>query len=161
MSLPELIVDFCHETIIGHESAFYKVFAIKEKSPAILTSIQITGLIASATVTYLNNIYVSLITQNDPTTITEKFESMCKINNHSAICLLNIICTMITNLHLNFDREKLDTKTYDTYMMTVKKQLENTFASTIEILNKSISHQCGGIDIRTCDPTKLMFSIGH
>lgn len=159
MSLAELIVNFCNELIITTESEMYGMNARSDESLGVLQTERAIQLFAVLITNYLNEIYVYLIKQND-SFFLEKFEAMCKICDHSIICLLQNILTIMTHIHVNLTRYRLNTKTYYTYMTSIKKQLfirRSMFIKTLnenEILN---SHQCNKIDITECDPNCPLF----
>lgn len=155
MSLPILISNFCFETIQGHESGMYKVLAT-QNSLDILKDTRALGFIKHATINYLNAAYVSLIKKNDPY-IVNKFDEMCKIHHHSSVCLLNVIMLILTSVHYSLDRSKLNVTSYNAYMKSLQNQLDAVKDVTIKSITNSISHECHGIDISTCDPYKPMF----
>jgi hypothetical protein len=155
-ALAKLLCDFCFETITGHESGFYKLNQIKKLPVANIVGDEMIILIKNVTLFYLNDAYKSLILKSDPY-ILAKFDAMCKINNHSEICLLNIIALTIINIHADLDRSQFDITSYDTYMKSVRDQLAFRFESVLNVLTNSISHTCTGIDISTCDPNEPMF----
>lgn len=155
-ALAKLLCDFCFETMQGHESGFYKLHQIKKLPIADLLGDEMIILIKNVTLYYLNDAYKSLILKSDPF-ILDKFDAMCKINNHSEICLLNIIALTIINIHVNLNRSKLDITSYDTYMNGIRDQLDSEFTSILNTLTNSISHTCTGIDISTCNPNEPMF----
>ena len=156
--LAKLICDFCFETIRGHESGLYKAIntGLLDIGINTLLTPNMKPIIMNITANYLNNAFVSLIKRNDPY-IIEKFDAMCKIKNHSVICLLHIIMAFIQKVHFSLDRTKLDISSYENYMKSVSSQLDPIVEETLNSLIKSISHQCNGIDIKTCDPNIPLF----
>lgn len=139
----------------GHESGFYKLYQIKKLPIGNLLGDEMIILIKNVTLFYLNDAYKSLILKSD-SYILDKFNAMCKINNHSEICLLNIIALTIINIHVNLDRSKFNITSYDTYMKSVGDQLDVEFTSVLNTLENSISHTYTGIDISTCNPNEPM-----
>jgi hypothetical protein len=153
-----LLRDFCFSTICGHESAFYKMFVKRQEDLNNLKEGGMSNFIKFATANYLNGAYVSLIKKNDPY-IIEKFGEMCQINNHSAICLLNIIAVVILKVHTSLDRKLFNINSYELYMGSISQQLNIESRRILEKLTKNVSHQCHGTDISTCDPNKPMFGV--
>ena len=113
-------------------------------------------MILFATGNYLNAAYRSLIREDDPY-ILEQFNKMANCMNHSKICLLNIVFYVIMSIHPNFDRSKFDTSSYEAYMEGVNQQLDSMLLGATGALMQSVSHQCNGMDIKTCDPNDDMF----
>ena len=157
-ALAKLLREFCFNTVTGHESGIYKgIYQGLIPMPiGTLREEKILIIIKDLTINYLNGAYVSLIKKDDPY-ILNKFDAMCKINGHSAICLLNIIMVFIMGTHSKLDRSTLDIRSYDSYMCCIKSQLDAMREPTLEILVRSISHTCTGTDISTCDPSEPMF----
>lgn len=153
-----LVCDFCFSTIQGHESGIYKSLKMNMINLSLdtLRTNQMLGFFTGATMNYLNGAYVSLIKRND-TYIMEKFDAMCKISNHSVICLLNIIMVFIMEIHSSLDRSKLNISSYELYIKSVMSQLNSKYEESLLTLGKSLSHSCNGIDIKTCDPNKPLF----
>lgn len=152
MDLADLIVEFCLNTIKGMESGFYKTFA--KKNTLILTTNVLQDTINGFIIDYLNRTYRSLIVDDD-VYITDVFEKM-KPYNHSFVCILNIIAQLIKVLVEKMHRPLLQTGSYESYMTSVEQQLH--ILAYIFRSNMNLSHKCTGIDIRTCDPDKPMFS---
>ena len=155
--LARLICQFCESTMLGHESGFYKACGSLIPVPRDkLKTGMFLPLIRDATCSYLNNTYRSLIIKNDPY-IIQKFGEMQSVNHHSAICLLNIIAMIIMNVHFNLDRENLDITSYDKYMESIKAQINDKLKEMNGKLTSTISHECHGVDISTCNPNEPMF----
>jgi hypothetical protein len=153
--LATLVHEFCFNTICGHESGFYKFFVMKDLDLDALKG-DMSNMIKFTTANYLNSAYKSLIKKDDEY-IIEKFGEMMQINNHSAICLLNIISAVILDVHIDLDRKLLNTKSYQLYMGSLQQQLTTKSQHILDILVKNLSHSCTGTDISTCDPDKPMF----
>lgn len=162
-SLANAICVFVQNTISGHESGFYKMTKmanIPEHAKITITMLKDSDrmrvLIVSATANYLNAAYRSLILEDDEY-ILKEFNGMAKHMNHSKICLLNLVFFVLRNVHLEFDRNNLDTSTYDKYMEGVKEQIGTKLAMIRMVLITKVSHNCSGMDIKTCDPNEPMF----
>ena len=156
--LAQLLCNFCFSTIQGHESGLYKGIKMKTLNAniKILQTETTLNIIKNITAHYLNKAYISLIKKDDPY-IIEKFNEMTKINNHSAICLLNIIMAFIMDIHSSLNRSILDISSYDLYMKSVMNQVNSKYEDCLNALYKSISHECQGIDIKTCNPYEPLF----
>jgi hypothetical protein len=156
--LSKLIKDFTKDTMKGQESAIYKTVSgnanIIGISKENLTNNNIKGIFSEFVSNYLNHCYKSLILKDDQY-VLEKFSQMKSLHNHSEICLLNIIAALIANTHQQMDRSILDTKSYESYMLSV----DSVLASILDNikLDDKLSHTCTGMDINKCDPDKPMF----
>lgn len=151
-------MDFCKNTIVGHESGLYKSIhqGLMRLSPESLKDEAMIGPITLLTMNYMNSAYRSLILKNDKYIMTQ-FEEMQKLHNHSAICLLNIIFFLLINLHSSLARSQFNLSSYDDYMQCVDIGLEKAlFKYHKELINK-LSHTCTGIDITTCNPNEDLF----
>jgi hypothetical protein len=162
LELVVLIKEFCFSTIKGHESGLYKSFSDKlfgdELGLDTLQNEHVFSIIAEITVNYFNTVYVSLIKRDDPY-IINRFDKMCEINNHSAICLLNIMFAIVINLHGDFNRQNLNIDSYKLYMKSIDNELDSKMQTLFDKLMASISHTCKGMDILKCDPNIPMFSV--
>ena len=162
LELVVLIKAFCFGIIKGHEYWLYKSFSNKlfgnEFGLDTLQNEHVFSMIAEITVDYFNTIYVSLIKRDDPY-IINRFDEMCKINNHSAICLLNIMFTIVINLHGDFNRQNFNIGSYELYMKSIDAELNSKIQTLFDKLMASISHNCKGMDILKCDPNISMFSV--
>jgi hypothetical protein len=156
--LSKFIKNFAKETMKGQESALYKTLAVNTNILGIskenLTNNNIKGIFSEFISNYLNSCYKSLILKND-TYVLGKFSEMKSLHNHSEICLLNIIATIIANTHQQMDRSILNTQNYETYMLSVDILLISILDNIN--LDDKISHTCTGMDISKCDPNKPMF----
>jgi hypothetical protein len=161
IQLAKIIVEFCKNTVKGHESGFFKLIS-RETIPmsvsdlSVNNNVTIKNFIINATGKYLNSCYRSLIREDDPFIVNE-FLNMTKIMKHSEICLLNIIFSVILKIHLELDRTKLNHSSYENYMTSVRDEINIKSSGICDILSNSLSHNCDGIDISTCDPDDDMF----
>lgn len=106
----------------------------------------------------MNNAYKSLIVKNNEY-ITNKFVEMQQICDHSAICLLNIIFSLVINLHTCLDQNKFNTSSYEIYMSSLRDKINDKLIIIKKKLPHKLSHTCNGIDIATCDPNINLFDI--
>src|SRR3990172_8391883 len=152
MSLAELIVNCCNETIITIESEMYGMSARSNETLAVLNTEQAAQLFTSLLINHMNETYVLLIKKTD-SIISEKFEVMCTVCDHSIICLLQRILTTIKFIYISLNMCIFNTKTYDTYMTGIKKRLfdcRSIFIAALEAFNEfesRNSHRCEFIDI--------------
>lgn len=156
-----VINEFVFNTIMGHESGFYKMTMMGKMltKEDLKKDEKMHGMIAFAIVSYLNDAYRSLILKNDPYFL-EHFNNMAKHKNHSMICLLNIVFVVLQTIHMNFDRSKLDITSLESYKASVMSQLIQRKTEITPKLIDMMSHECKGIDIKTCDPNEPMFHLG-
>lgn len=145
--LTDLIIAFISETIYGHERGFYRAGLTPNDA-----------MIQFAAVNYLNGCYKSLILKDDEFVIT-KFKEMTELIGHSEVCLLNIIAQLLMMLHLNLDRSKIDRTTLETLSQTVETEVKNICQKIREMVKKSISHECHGDSIESCDPNVPLFEL--
>lgn len=153
MSLSTLISNFCLNTIEDHESRVYEVFSEQNKL-VILNNEQFAEFIKDATNHYLNAVYAALI-RKDNQYVVESFEQMC--NDHSPICILNIILLVIKSVHLNLNRYRLNISSHDSYIKSLFDQINPKKEFVIKLITSSLSHQCKVIDINSYDPDKSIF----
>jgi hypothetical protein len=156
--LSKLMAEFIVNTIYGYESGLYRGIVLKSENIELTKQDSFKTWFIEFNVNYFNRAYSSLI-KHDDKYITDNFEKMHTIMNHSYICLLNILFKMTVNIISEFDRSDLDVTSYDNYMKSVISQL--TFFK--EIIEKNLpamlSHTCKGIDIKTCNPDEPLFYI--
>lgn len=147
--LADLLCDFVKNTIIGQLSEFYKIGLI---SNGVWKKIA-----RGAIINYYNSCYKSLILRND-IYVTENFDNFKKILGYSEICLLHILLWMtIATYKKLIETYKYESQSYSEFMTTMDNKIKNIITSIRETLKKSLSHQCTGIDITTCDPNEDLF----
>ncbi len=157
IQLVKLIVEFSRNTILGQESGVYKSIS-NSSIPLPLSALKtnnIAALYSKSITVYLNKCYRSLILDDDRY-ITDQFNKMSDLMNHSKICLLNIIAKCIQFLFAMIDRQKLDISSYDNYMSSLSSQMILNRES-FEMFVGAVNHGCQGKDIKTCDPDTDMF----
>ena len=152
-----MLLEFVDSTLLGQESALYKSCETSLRQPrSILKSRVVLVILQHTLVDYLNACYKSLIL-NDDEYITKQFDAMTLSHGHSAVCLLNILASMIFNTANTFDRSLLDISSYESYMKAASDQLSVIRLTHAPTLQRSLSHTCSGMDIKSCDPNKPLF----
>lgn len=66
---------------------------------------------------------------------------------------------MVINIHLNINREVLDTKSFSDYVYSINSQIEDNFNSIYDTLVKKLDHKCVVQDVKTCDPHIKKFDL--
>jgi hypothetical protein len=151
--LADRIVQFIKNTIVGHESAIYKIATKthpydKFEIPLEITMLTkhhiLSKLVATFTENYFNQVYESLVNKDDPY-IINMFDELKNIMNHSPICLINIIAHTCVQYHIKLDRSLLITNSYESYMKSVNVILNDMFNENfMDTLISGISHKCNG-----------------
>lgn len=149
MSTAENLILFVQYTLLGQESALFKM--IKNKNDLKDETIRIS--LKNCAIYYLNSCYKSLILKNDQY-ITEIFKGM---ETHREICLLNIIAVIIQKYITDSKRENLNISSYDSYMGSVKLEVLRILDPTKEIIQRNLLHNCSSEDISKCNPDEPMF----
>ena len=153
------LIEFCTETIKGHESGFYKTVTNTSMLPLTrddLKTDKMYNIITLSAINYLNICYKSLILKNDPYVIN-KFKEMTDIFTHSEVCLLNIICMLLMKVHTGLDRKNLDIASYEKYMKSLTVEIDLLTSPQYNMLLQNVNHVCTGEDITTCNPNEPMF----
>jgi hypothetical protein len=148
-----LLTEFLYNTIVGHESEFYKMVINKD---ALQKSI--SKLICTSASDYLNKAYKSLITDNDEYFV-EYFNGMADLLDHSHICLLNIACSLLTTCHEAINREILDITSYDNYIIGIHIQITKILDIVRKEMVDKLTHDCVNIDIKSCNPEVELFVV--
>lgn len=161
IDLVNLIVEQVYDIITGHESAFYK--SILQGGELITfdklrNSKEVIPLIAFGASNYCNKLYKSLIIEDDPRTVNH-FNEMTSILDHSCVCLLHLLFTVIMYVHTETPRSDLVIDSYDEYMRSVTDQIKIQLERFRNSIHNSISHKCEGADIKTCDPNIPLFNL--
>lgn len=155
-NLATLICNFIESTAIGHERAIYRLFSIKAVPLQVLQESTFDSLHLKQSIGYFNNAYRSLILRDDPY-IAAHFDAMHKVSGHSYICLLNIVFATYLATHRAVDRSSLNLSSLEALTESLKTRLQPLLVALKNDLEKSFSHQCHGIDIKTCNPNEPMF----
>ena len=70
---------------------------------------------------------------------------MLEILDHSIICLMSMVAQITVTIHVNINREELDTSSKDVYLKSVKKYLESAIDGMFLLeMIKMLSHECNG-----------------
>lgn len=153
--LVKIMLEFIRNTIMGHESGFYKML---NGAPNMLSSDSMHTMIDLAAANYLNSAYRALI-RDDDEYFMKYFNDMSAVMNHSQICLLNITFVFLTSIHKGMTRKKFDLSSYSNYMESVRSDVDRVINEMKAKLTYSISHECKGENIKTCDPNIDLFVI--
>lgn len=157
--LAQLMTDFICNTVHGYESGLYKGISSHQDNFAKFGDHAFTIYLINFNVHYFNTAYSSLIKNDDPG-LTEKFDEMQEVLNHSYICLLNILFRLTTEILTSYTRTKLNTSSYKSYMDNIESILEERRVALMIELPKCLSHECTGLDIKTCNPDEPLFYMG-
>lgn len=164
MSLPHIIFEFCKYIIIKNENDMFKNIYNTETNLCENNQL-IQAYIQISTINYLNYVYKSLILKNNDY-LVKYFDNMVSILNHSKICLLHIILNITIAIHLRIDRKNLQLinsnsldEILNSYINSLINEINKSSDTVIDILTQSISHDCTGIDISTCNPDEDLFYV--
>lgn len=140
------MLEFCKTTIIGHESAFYKVAMQDGEKPLNLSDLKnkdtMKRFLYVGAQTYFNSIYDSLAYKNNVHIITQ-FNEFVRLLNHNPICILNNLLHIFIALHEKLDRYKLSTSSYDNYMRSVDVCISEVFDEKLEdMIISYFDHEC-------------------
>lgn len=146
--------------IIGHETAMYShCNAVACHFLKGLTNQWAFGLMLSKlSVEFFNTVGKEIILGEGKLGVfTQLFDKMHAESGHSYNCLLHFAFHSCFNIHGNLDREKFDISSAKNYEQSIVAQLE----PVLDIFDaaKHFSHVCTGIDIKTCDPNKPLFTM--
>jgi hypothetical protein len=153
--LAKIMIEFIRNTIMGHESGFYKML---NGAPNMLMSDSMHTMIDLAAANYLNAAYRALI-KDDDEYFMKYFNDMSAVMNHSQICLLNVTFVFLTSVHKMMNRKRFDIGSYGKYMESVSSDVDRVIGEMKGKLVNSISHECNGEDIKTCDPNQDLFIV--
>lgn len=145
----EVVYRFLENTIMGQESGLYKVIgsAIVNVDPIMLYSIKVD---------YYNGVYKSLIL-DDSEYVTNIFNAMTC--DHSKVCLLQQLIRVDLMIHESLIRNKDKAASYELWMESIRHQLQRSKPIIVKQLQELLSHECKGIDIKTCNPNNPLFYI--
>ena len=149
--LSTLFVEFLKDTIIGHESGFYKMTS-GNTAP-------LKRIIPGMTMQFFNTFYDGLANK---TYVYggERMLAMQACRNHSPVCLINLLMFQCVNTHLSLDRSKFDESSYALFMASVEKEF-NAKAPSVEELTPLFDHECGGdMEATPLPPGTQMFHMG-
>ena len=152
--LAEELSNYAKSIVLGQLSGAFKHTAQQKNDVNILKNFKLVYPLFL--MNYLNIVYVSLI-KKDNQTVADQFTKLKSYHNHSEVCLIHftrMLCSEFVNAML-FDT--LDYVNYDTFMMSCTLQLNILAIESVKLLEGSLSHECKGIDISTCDPNEKLF----
>lgn len=155
ITLSKKLCNYCGNILLEQLSETYKISLLKNTVDPLK---KFKNMYQLFLVSYLNNIYLSLIKQNDKV-IVQKFSDFKSFCNHSEICLLHIIKMICSEFVSVFDFNKLNYKNYETFVKTCCEQILSIEIVACQMLCETLTHKCKGIDISTCDPDEKLFFI--
>lgn len=142
--LVEHVNKYITDVISGFESGMYKMicqtnptkisFLAKKDQPFIT-------IFRDLHQSYYTSTFNSIVNKNDKY-VTETFNKFHALSGHSKQCILNVLANLIISIHFQFNRKNLNHKSYDLYMVSIKKEI-NSLLSTINI-QKLFDHICTG-----------------
>lgn len=147
--LASLIVDFSINSIVGFESAFWRMrstFGID-----LLDDKACSGFAITANIQYFNSTYSSLIRRNDAY-INLKFDKMKQVMNHRYLCLLTLCFVTCYNIHACVRRKQFNTETKTSYAKSVYYQLNEYRDDITKLVMEKISDTCSEENIEEQDP---------
>ena len=157
--LASLIVSFVHSTCLGQERRLYRTIRAKMFEGLKVDDMKkdsFSPTLTGATADYMNGCYKSLIVGDDEY-VTSKFKEMTDTCGHSEICLLNIVTQCILMVYDTIVRDMLDVSSLEAYENSWERQFSVISRVLSGPLSKTLSHECNGIDIKTCNPDEPMF----
>ena len=157
--------------ITGHESGMYKAASggtrINEAGGTrgftldVLKDKKIQKMIISMTEMYFNKQCKYFTEKTVPH--FELWKRMIELLDHSILCMMMMMSQMTVSFHVNMDRSKLDTSSYDNYMKSVKEYLDILFNAEFLLgIIKMLSHECnGGKELGNPDKNGKYFSFEY
>lgn len=160
MALLVELKSFVKRTILAHEIEFYRRVPSMHKSNSYdtLRTDLVKTFVTGATEIYMNTLYRSLILDDDQY-VTDFFNKLSALSEHTKYCLLNIVCFITINVHLNISRLHLNVSTLSDYLYSVNEQIDDNFGKMTEQINNKLDHKCLEKDIKTCDPNIKLFDL--
>lgn len=159
----EELWDYITKMIMGIYSSFAWSMACQKKINVMGLQVASTTLLSLIT-KHLNELYIHLIKRDDKE-ITDIFDEFSKKTGHSHICLLEKVMNGMLKCLSSIRIKKLNIKqlddaekTYKNYMSSLIIEMGSFRDSMIDILNKSILHECKKSDITKEDPSKPLFT---
>jgi hypothetical protein len=136
---------YIHQVIGGFESGIYKM--VSQQNPTKLKYLAdkyqpFITIFRDLHETYYTSTFNSIIKRDDKY-VVDTFDKFQQLSNHSKQCLLNILANLIVSIHFNLDRKKLQYKNYHTYMVSLKKAIDEIISVTN--MPKIFDHQCNGL----------------
>ncbi len=160
--LVKVIGKFVKNTIIGQESAMFKVLYFKDKTllqglkELVMLQFQLNAL-----ETYLNTCYDGLVTEDDPY-IKEQFGAMQKIMDHSPVCLINFVAVSCVNVYVALNRSTFDVSSYTEYIESVATECDKNIEIITVANADKVNHKCeGSKKAPALDPGQKMFTFNH
>lgn len=153
--LAQLLIEFTGNTVCGQITGMYRCYGNKLKDLENRNNI-----ILFSVMDYLNLCYRECILRNDEY-VVENFDAFVLCSNHSHICLLHILFSLIKSFHENIMYEKLDYSNYDNMKNSAYLQIKVMEKLCVSELENKLSHNCTGIDIKTCNPKEELFYVKY
>ncbi len=151
--------DFLIGVAYGHESGMFKNFAGIGQLDILLDIGRVVPMIRLMGLSFFNDTYdgiallSNIATNNVPRiqmqSMSFRFSELCRMIDHSPVCIINIAFRLYMQLHENMNRSKFDISSYDAYMMSVKIELE-ALIEGMPPFEPIFSHECKGD--RVCEP---------
>ena len=166
-----LTLKFIKATIVGHERGMFRSQCATEPPHLVelFKSIDLTELtfhtenfIKGCTVSYFNKVYDSLLAKDDPY-VSGVFDGLMSCINHSPVCIVGILFSFCTTVHLNLNRKlflnRKKLEYLEDYSASVSLQIDLVLNNEMKhYLIKLWSHECSGEKVLPAlPPGKKMF----
>ena len=160
----EELWDYIAKMTMGIYSSFAWSMAC-QKQIDIMGHVDASTTLLNLVAKHLNELYIHLIKRDDKE-ITDIFDEFSKKTGHSHICLLEKVMNGMLKCLSSIRIKKLNIKqlddaekTYKNYMTSLIVEISSFRDSMIDILGKSISHECKKSDITKENPREPLFTL--
>lgn len=149
---------FLQQALRGCERALFRTQLIAGGDTLSTSQSTWTSMSCSAFISYLNDVYKSLILGDDAF-VVRTFSEFASCTDHSPVCLLNLLAQIGKHI-IETDLPSLSSRNMDDlekFTTQVDKCLAISLSKVEAYLARNLNHTCKGIDIKTCNPNEPMF----
>lgn len=142
--LTNFVSEYIEKVIIGFESGLYKMIIHNQKDRLKLLASKhhpFITIFRDLHENYYTTTFNSIVKRDDEF-VTKTFDKFYELSGHSKQCILNVLANLIISIHFNLERQNLDTKDYDSYIKSLKKEIIKT--TVIVNIPKLFDHECTG-----------------
>ena len=129
------IFDYVTEVIVGIETKLYKVSEDQKEFREKLKTKDGMAVGSNTLENYLNQVYRGLVDKNDEFVLSQ-FQQFAKHSKVNPVFILNIISCSIMNTYPKFNRSKLNTFDFDTYIESVRNNISTMKKYYVSLIDK-------------------------
>ncbi len=154
------IIRYCNEYVLKSELGYYMKGPELGVDNEYLMNSKFAIISNQYIITYFNNIYHDLIVgaaQSGGEDVIQLFNKLNSNKDHSDLCILNLIVSVISKYNMNIDRTLLDISDKEKYLKSINYQFTTIINRFFDLFVERMNHKCEMINMSELDPDTILF----